>query len=112
MRDFAWLLEETLLRQRDVGFSGRLRALLRHSLALLAPRVTLYRVPPLGDVLVVPEASAEARRELGRHGAAVLPVFASEAVGGEERGGAVTPGRSVTPEVGDTGGGFGDTRDW
>ncbi|KAM6040576.1 glycerol-3-phosphate acyltransferase 2, mitochondrial-like isoform 2-T4 [Chlamydotis macqueenii] len=81
MLDFAWLLEEILLRQRDVGFSGRLRALVQHSLVLLAARVTLYQLSPVGDVLVVPEASAEARGELGRHSAAVLPVFASEAVG-------------------------------
>lgn len=84
MQDFAWLLEEILLRQRDVGFSGQLRALVQHSLTLLRARLTLYHLAPIGDVLVVPEASAVALRELGRHSAAVLPVFASEAVGGEE----------------------------
>ncbi|NXK45487.1 GPAT2 acyltransferase, partial [Chauna torquata] len=81
MSDFAWLLEETLLRQRDVGFSGQLRALVQHSLALLGARVTLYRLAPPGDILVVPEASAEAWWELGHHSMALLPVFASEAVG-------------------------------
>ncbi|XP_076220250.1 glycerol-3-phosphate acyltransferase 2, mitochondrial-like, partial [Aptenodytes patagonicus] len=81
MLDFAWLLEEILLRQRDVGFSGQLRALVQHSLVLLGARLTLYRLSPIGDVLVVPEASAEALRELGHHSAAILPVFASEAVG-------------------------------
>ncbi|XP_074419757.1 glycerol-3-phosphate acyltransferase 2, mitochondrial-like isoform X3 [Larus michahellis] len=81
MQDFAWLLEEILLRQRDVGFSGQLRALVQHSLTLLRARLTLYHLAPIGDVLVVPEASAVALRELGRHSAAVLPVFASEAVG-------------------------------
>ncbi|KFQ92476.1 hypothetical protein Y956_10390, partial [Nipponia nippon] len=81
MLDFAWLLEEILLRQRDVGFSGQLRALVRHSLVLLGARLTLYHLSPLGDVLVVPEASAKALRELGQHSAAILPVFASEAVG-------------------------------
>uniref|UniRef100_A0A8C8B263 Glycerol-3-phosphate acyltransferase 2, mitochondrial n=1 Tax=Otus sunia TaxID=257818 RepID=A0A8C8B263_9STRI len=79
--DFAWLLEEILLGQHDVGFSGRLRALVQHSLVLLAPHLAFYRLAPIGDVLVVPEASAEALSELGHHGAALLPVFASEAVG-------------------------------
>ncbi|KAM9175040.1 glycerol-3-phosphate acyltransferase 2, mitochondrial [Mergus octosetaceus] len=81
MSDFAWLLEETLVRQHDVGFSGQLRALVRHSLALLRAHLTLYHLAPPGDVLVVPEVSVEARWELGQHSAALLPVFASEAVG-------------------------------
>ncbi|XP_062490293.1 glycerol-3-phosphate acyltransferase 2, mitochondrial-like [Pezoporus occidentalis] len=81
MQDFAWLLEEILLRQRDVGFSGQLRALVQHSLILLRARLHLYHLSPLGDVLVVPEASARTWMELGHHSAAILPVFASEAVG-------------------------------
>ncbi|KFQ73908.1 hypothetical protein N335_05241, partial [Phaethon lepturus] len=81
MRDFAWLVEEILLRQHDVGFSGQLRALVQHSLSLLRAHLTVYSLSPFGDVLVVPEASAEALRELGHHSAAILPVFASEAVG-------------------------------
>nr|XP_047910147.1 glycerol-3-phosphate acyltransferase 2, mitochondrial isoform X3 [Anser cygnoides] len=81
MSDFAWLLEETLVRQRDVGFSGQLRALVRHSLALLRAHVALYHLAPPGDVLVVPEVSVEARWELSQHSAALLPVFAGEAVG-------------------------------
>ncbi|KAM6369604.1 glycerol-3-phosphate acyltransferase 2, mitochondrial-like isoform 2-T2 [Pluvialis apricaria] len=81
MLDFAWLLEEILLRQRDVGFSGQLRALVQHSLTLLAARLTLYHLSPVGDVLVVPKASVGALRELSHHSTAILPVFASEAVG-------------------------------
>ncbi|KAM9266277.1 LOW QUALITY PROTEIN: glycerol-3-phosphate acyltransferase 2, mitochondrial-like [Morus bassanus] len=81
MLDFAWLLEEILLRQRDVGFSGQLRALVQHSLLLLKAHLTLYHLSPIGDILVVPEDSVEALRELGHHSAAILPVFASEAVG-------------------------------
>uniref|UniRef100_A0A8C0HKK3 Glycerol-3-phosphate acyltransferase 2, mitochondrial n=1 Tax=Buteo japonicus TaxID=224669 RepID=A0A8C0HKK3_9AVES len=103
MLDFAWLLEEILLRQRDVGFSGQLRALVQHSLVLLRARLALYHLSPVGDVLVVPEVSAEALRELGHRSAAILPVFASEAVGGTEGGlgdrrrrGSVTLGPSVT----------------
>lgn len=101
MSDFAWLLEETLVRQHDVGFSGQLRALVLHSLALLRAHLTLYHLAPLGDVLVVPKVSVEACRELGQHSAALLPVFASEAVGGEQRGTGVPdlgPGdTAVTP---------------
>ncbi|XP_069733680.1 glycerol-3-phosphate acyltransferase 2, mitochondrial-like [Phaenicophaeus curvirostris] len=81
MADFAWLLEEILLHQRDVGFSGQLRVLVQHSLILLKARVTLYHLSPVGDALVVPEGSVEALRELGYHSAAILPVFGSEAVG-------------------------------
>ncbi|KAM9516681.1 LOW QUALITY PROTEIN: glycerol-3-phosphate acyltransferase 2, mitochondrial [Guaruba guarouba] len=81
MQDFAWLLEEILLRQRDVGFSGQLRALVQHSLILLRAQLSLYHLSPLGDILVVPKASAETWMELGHHSAAILPVFASEAVG-------------------------------
>ncbi|NXG42677.1 GPAT2 acyltransferase, partial [Psilopogon haemacephalus] len=81
LEDFAWLLEELLLRQQDVGFSGQLRALVQHSLSLLGPHLTFCHLPSRGDLLVVPKASAEARRELSQHSAAILPVFASEAVG-------------------------------
>ncbi|XP_051496729.1 glycerol-3-phosphate acyltransferase 2, mitochondrial [Apus apus] len=81
MLDFSWLLEEILLRRHDVGFSGQLRAVVWHSLHLLRAHVTFYHLRPLGDVLVVPEVSAEAWRELGHHSAALLPVFACEAVG-------------------------------
>lgn len=106
MLDFAWLLEEILLRQRDVGFSGQLRVLVQHSLTLLAARITLYRLSPVGDILVVPEASAVALKELSRHSAAILPVFAGEAVGGEERGVFWGWGwrKSVTPGTGDAAG--------
>ncbi|XP_042687301.1 glycerol-3-phosphate acyltransferase 2, mitochondrial isoform X4 [Centrocercus urophasianus] len=81
MADFAWLLEETLLRQHDVSFSGQLRALVLHSLALLRAHLTLYHLAPLGDVMVVVKDSAETQWELSRHSAQLVPVFASEAVG-------------------------------
>ncbi|XP_031452908.1 glycerol-3-phosphate acyltransferase 2, mitochondrial isoform X1 [Phasianus colchicus] len=81
MADFAWLLEEALLRQHDVSFSGQLRALVLHSLALLSAHLTLYHLAPLGDVMVVVKDSAETQWELSRHSAQLVPVFASEAVG-------------------------------
>ncbi|XP_010726511.1 glycerol-3-phosphate acyltransferase 2, mitochondrial isoform X3 [Meleagris gallopavo] len=81
MADFAWLLEETLLRQHDVSFSGQLRALVLHSLTLLRAHLTLYHLAPLGDIMVVVKDSAETQWELSRHSAQLVPVFASEAVG-------------------------------
>ncbi|XP_074664180.1 glycerol-3-phosphate acyltransferase 2, mitochondrial-like [Strix aluco] len=81
MQDFAWLLEEILLGQHDVAFSGQLRTLVQHSLILLRAHLTFYHLSPIGDIFVVPEVSAEALSELGHHSAAILPVFASEAVG-------------------------------
>ncbi|OXB73878.1 UNVERIFIED_CONTAM: hypothetical protein H355_005707, partial [Colinus virginianus] len=81
MEDFAWLLEETLLRQHDVSFSGQLRALVLHSLALLRAHLTLYHLTPLGDILVVIKDSAEMQWELSHHSTQLVPVFASEAVG-------------------------------
>uniref|UniRef100_A0A6G1RQM6 Glycerol-3-phosphate acyltransferase 2, mitochondrial n=1 Tax=Hypotaenidia okinawae TaxID=2861861 RepID=A0A6G1RQM6_9GRUI len=81
MKSFSMLLEEILRRRHDVGFSGQLLALVQHSLGLLGPHLTSYRLGSIGDVLVIPKDSAEARRELGCHSAAILPVFASEAVG-------------------------------
>uniref|UniRef100_A0A8C2TJE6 Glycerol-3-phosphate acyltransferase 2, mitochondrial n=1 Tax=Coturnix japonica TaxID=93934 RepID=A0A8C2TJE6_COTJA len=81
MVDFAWLLEETLLRQHDVSFSGQLRALVLHSLALLRDHVTLYYLAPFGDIVVVVKDSAETQWELSHHSAQLVPIFASEAVG-------------------------------
>uniref|UniRef100_A0A452I1Q8 Phospholipid/glycerol acyltransferase domain-containing protein n=1 Tax=Gopherus agassizii TaxID=38772 RepID=A0A452I1Q8_9SAUR len=80
MSDFSWLVEETLLRNRDVGFSGRLRDLVVHALSLLRGCVSLHRLS-CGDVLVAPRETEAAVRELSWHSAALLPVFMCEAVG-------------------------------
>ncbi|XP_044860129.1 glycerol-3-phosphate acyltransferase 2, mitochondrial [Mauremys mutica] len=80
MSDFSWLVEETLLRNRDVGFSGQLRDLVLHALSLLRGCVSLHRLSR-GDVLVAPRETAAAVRELSWHSAALLPVFMCEAVG-------------------------------
>uniref|UniRef100_A0A663NAX3 Phospholipid/glycerol acyltransferase domain-containing protein n=1 Tax=Athene cunicularia TaxID=194338 RepID=A0A663NAX3_ATHCN len=102
--DFAWLLEKILLGQHDVGFSGQLCVLVQHSLILLKAHITCYHLSPIGDIAVVPKASAEALSVLSHHSAAILPVLAHEAVGGEERGvgdwghqGLGTWGKSGTP---------------
>nr|XP_042715226.1 glycerol-3-phosphate acyltransferase 2, mitochondrial isoform X2 [Chrysemys picta bellii] len=80
MSDFSWLVEETLLRNRDVGFSGRLRDLVLHALSLLRGCVSLHRLSH-GDVLVAPRETEAAVRELSWHSTALLPVFMCEAVG-------------------------------
>ncbi|XP_026722757.1 glycerol-3-phosphate acyltransferase 2, mitochondrial [Athene cunicularia] len=81
MQDFAWLLEKILLGQHDVGFSGQLCVLVQHSLILLKAHITCYHLSPIGDIAVVPKASAEALSVLSHHSAAILPVLAHEAVG-------------------------------
>ncbi|XP_038240944.1 glycerol-3-phosphate acyltransferase 2, mitochondrial isoform X4 [Dermochelys coriacea] len=80
MSDFSWLVEEILLRNRDVGFSGRLRDLVLHALSLLQGCISLHRLSR-GDVLVAPRETEAAVRELSWHSAALLPVFTCEAVG-------------------------------
>ncbi|KAJ6658647.1 hypothetical protein lerEdw1_019807 [Lerista edwardsae] len=80
MRDFVWLTEEVLLRNHDVGFSGQVRHVVMHALALLRGSVSLHRLS-LGDVLVAPRRTEAAVRELSQKSAALLPVFAQEAVG-------------------------------
>lgn len=85
MSDFAWLTEEILLRQRDVAFSGQLWALVLHSLTLLRGCVSLHQLS-LGDVLVAPQATEPVMRQLSLHGAALLPIFMAEAVGGKWSG--------------------------
>nr|XP_058134083.1 glycerol-3-phosphate acyltransferase 2, mitochondrial isoform X1 [Dasypus novemcinctus] len=77
--EFSWLTEETLLRGFDVGFSGQLRHLVRHTLGLLRAHVVLLHVHR-GDLLVVPRPGP-GLTDLARLSAELLPVFLSEAVG-------------------------------
>lgn len=79
--EFSWLTEETLLRGFDVGFSGQVRCLVQHTLSLLQAHVALLRVHQ-GDLLVVTR-SGPGLMHLARLSAQLLPVFLSEAVGGE-----------------------------
>ncbi|XP_074837956.1 glycerol-3-phosphate acyltransferase 2, mitochondrial-like [Carettochelys insculpta] len=80
MSDFSWLVEETLLRNCDVGFSGQLRDLVLRALSLLQGCISLHRLSR-GDVLVAPRETEAAVRELSWHSATLLPVFMCEAVG-------------------------------
>uniref|UniRef100_A0A2K5VYV1 Glycerol-3-phosphate acyltransferase 2, mitochondrial n=1 Tax=Macaca fascicularis TaxID=9541 RepID=A0A2K5VYV1_MACFA len=77
--EFSWLTEEILLRGFDVGFSGQLRSLLKHSLSLLRAHVALLHIRQ-GDLLVVPRPGP-GLTQLARLSAELLPVFLSEAVG-------------------------------
>ncbi|XP_017716000.1 PREDICTED: glycerol-3-phosphate acyltransferase 2, mitochondrial isoform X2 [Rhinopithecus bieti] len=77
--EFSWLTEEILLRGFDVGFSGQLRSLLKHSLSLLRAHVALLRIRQ-GDLLVVLRPGP-GLTQLARLSAELLPVFLSEAVG-------------------------------
>ncbi|XP_070812633.1 glycerol-3-phosphate acyltransferase 2, mitochondrial-like [Pituophis catenifer annectens] len=80
MQDFVWITDEILMRNYDVGFSGRVRDVLCHSLSLLRDCITLYSLS-LGDVLVVPKKTEVAIRELSHHSTALLPIFIQEAIG-------------------------------
>lgn len=44
-RDVAWLTEELLFRNKDVGFGGSLEEVVRYSLSLLAPHLIIAAVP-------------------------------------------------------------------
>lgn len=44
-RDVAWLTEEFLFRNRDVGFGGSLEDVFRYSLSLLAPHLIIAAAP-------------------------------------------------------------------
>nr|XP_045004249.1 glycerol-3-phosphate acyltransferase 2, mitochondrial isoform X1 [Jaculus jaculus] len=77
--EFSWLTEETLLRGFDVGFSGQLRCLTKHTLSLLRAHVVLLRVHQ-GDLVVVPRPGP-GLTYLARLSADLLPAFLSEAVG-------------------------------
>lgn len=79
--EFSWLTEETLLRGFDVGFSGQLRCLVRHTLSLLRAHVALLRIHQ-GDLLVVTRPGP-GLMHLARLSAQLLPAFLNEALGGE-----------------------------
>nr|KAF6328808.1 glycerol-3-phosphate acyltransferase 2, mitochondrial [Pipistrellus kuhlii] len=77
--EFSWLTEETLLRGFDVGFSGQLRCLVRHTLSLLRAHVALLRIHQ-GDLLVITRPGP-GLMHLARLSAQLLPAFLNEALG-------------------------------
>lgn len=81
-RDVAWLLEEILFRNRDVGFGGSLVGVVYHSLTLLTPHLTLASHPKdRSDPLIAPHPSLSATLSLSRHSQILTHTFIHEAVG-------------------------------
>ncbi|XP_037536216.1 glycerol-3-phosphate acyltransferase 2, mitochondrial [Nematolebias whitei] len=79
-RDVAWLTEELLLRNRDVGFGGSIPEVVHYSLTLLAPHLFIAATPPSReDPLIVPRPSSVLHLSLQAQ--TVVHTFMLEAVG-------------------------------
>ncbi|KAF7665092.1 hypothetical protein LDENG_00155870 [Lucifuga dentata] len=82
-RDVAWLTEELLFRNRDVGFGGTSTEVVHYSLTLLTPHVIIAAVPSRKDPFIRPHSSPAAAQTLTLHAKIVTHAFIMEAVGGE-----------------------------
>ncbi|XP_041089304.1 glycerol-3-phosphate acyltransferase 2, mitochondrial [Polyodon spathula] len=80
-RDFSWLLEEVLFRNRDVGFGGSLPEVLCHSMTLLRDSLVLCTPPSAPAPLVAPRSTPQAAMTLSQHCGALQHLFIHEAVG-------------------------------
>uniref|UniRef100_A0A3B4FNK4 Glycerol-3-phosphate acyltransferase 2, mitochondrial-like n=1 Tax=Pundamilia nyererei TaxID=303518 RepID=A0A3B4FNK4_9CICH len=80
-RDVAWLTEELLFRNKDVGFGGSLTEVVHYSLSLLAPHLIIAAAPSKKDPLIVPCPSLAATLHLSYMAKTVTHAFISEAVG-------------------------------
>ncbi|KAM4615780.1 glycerol-3-phosphate acyltransferase 2, mitochondrial [Polymixia lowei] len=80
-RDVAWLIEEVLFRNKDVGFGGNLVEVVYHSLTLLAPHLTIAALSSRKDPCIAPRPSLSATLSLCRHARVVTHTFIVEAVG-------------------------------
>uniref|UniRef100_A0A4W6CBL9 Glycerol-3-phosphate acyltransferase 2, mitochondrial n=1 Tax=Lates calcarifer TaxID=8187 RepID=A0A4W6CBL9_LATCA len=80
-RDVAWLTEELLFRNKDVGFGGSLAEVVHYSLSLLAPYLVIAAVPSRKDPFIVPRPSLAATLHLDLHAQIVTHTFILEAVG-------------------------------
>ncbi|XP_060928359.1 glycerol-3-phosphate acyltransferase 2, mitochondrial [Limanda limanda] len=80
-RDVAWLTEELLFRNKDVGFGGSLPEVVHYSLSLLAPHLVIGAVPSRKDPFIVPRPSLAASLHLALQAQIVTHTFISEAVG-------------------------------
>ncbi|XP_038133128.1 glycerol-3-phosphate acyltransferase 2, mitochondrial [Cyprinodon tularosa] len=56
-RDVAWLLEELVFRNRDVGFGGTIPEIVHYSLSMLAPHLIFAAPPSWGELLILPRPS-------------------------------------------------------
>ncbi|XP_070821079.1 glycerol-3-phosphate acyltransferase 2, mitochondrial [Chaetodon trifascialis] len=80
-RDVAWLTEEVLYRNKDVGFGGSLAEVVHYSLSLLAPHLIIAAVPSRKDPFIVPRPSLTATLHLTLQAQIVKHAFILEAVG-------------------------------
>uniref|UniRef100_I3KAL4 Glycerol-3-phosphate acyltransferase 2, mitochondrial n=1 Tax=Oreochromis niloticus TaxID=8128 RepID=I3KAL4_ORENI len=80
-RDVAWLTEELLFRNKDVGFGGSLTEVVHYSLSLLAPHLIIAAAPSKKDPLIVPSPSLAATLHLCYMAKTVTHAFILEAVG-------------------------------
>uniref|UniRef100_A0A3Q3WPL6 Uncharacterized protein n=1 Tax=Mola mola TaxID=94237 RepID=A0A3Q3WPL6_MOLML len=76
--DVAWLTEEVLLRNKDVGFGGSLVQIVHYSLSLLAPHLI---TAALKDPFIAPRPSLAATMHLSFQAQIVTHTFILEAVG-------------------------------
>ncbi|KAM8866694.1 glycerol-3-phosphate acyltransferase 2, mitochondrial isoform 1-T1 [Synchiropus picturatus] len=80
-RDMAWLTEEILFRNRDVGFYGSLEDVFYHSLSLLSQHVIIAAVPSRADPAIAPRATPTATLHLTLQAQLVMRAFILESVG-------------------------------
>ncbi|XP_044231784.1 glycerol-3-phosphate acyltransferase 2, mitochondrial isoform X3 [Thunnus albacares] len=80
-RDVAWLTDELLFRNKDVGFGGSLVEVVHYSLSLLAPHLIIAAVPSRKDPFIVPRPSLAATLHLTLQAQIVTHTFILEAVG-------------------------------
>ncbi|XP_074526509.1 glycerol-3-phosphate acyltransferase 2, mitochondrial [Halichoeres trimaculatus] len=80
-RDVAWLTEELLFRNKDVGFGGSLVEVVHYSLSLLGPHLIIAAAPSRNDPLIVPCPSLAATLHLTVQAQIVTHSFILEAVG-------------------------------
>ncbi|KAM7415945.1 hypothetical protein PAMA_018150 [Pampus argenteus] len=80
-RDVAWLTEELLFRNKDVGFGGSLVEVVHYSLSLLTPHLIIAAVPSRKDPFIVPCPSPAATHHLTLQAQTVTHAFILEAVG-------------------------------
>ncbi|XP_049906447.1 glycerol-3-phosphate acyltransferase 2, mitochondrial [Epinephelus moara] len=80
-RDVAWLTEEFLFRNRDVGFGGSLEDVFRYSLSLLAAHLIIAAAPSRKDPFIAPCPSLASTLHLTHQAKIVTHTFILEAVG-------------------------------
>ncbi|XP_044051980.1 glycerol-3-phosphate acyltransferase 2, mitochondrial isoform X2 [Siniperca chuatsi] len=80
-RDVAWLTEELLFRNKDVGFGGSLVEVVHYSLCLLAPHLIIAAAPSKKDPFIVPRPSLVATLHLTLQAQIVTHTFILEVVG-------------------------------